>query len=147
MLRIPIRRLAGHDDLPLPAYATAGAAGLDLHAAVREEVVLAPGSVQLVACGVSLALPEGYEAQIRPRSGLAAQAGVTVLNAPGTIDSDYRGEIKVLLINHGRSDFTVKRGMRVAQMIIAPVVRVFWDEVSELSPTERGGRGYGHTGL
>jgi dUTP pyrophosphatase len=103
--------------------------------------------VQLIPCGVSLALPDGFEAQVRPRSGLAAQAGVTVLNAPGTIDSDYRGEIKVLLINHGRSDFAVKRGMRIAQLVVAPVVRAAWSEVSELPATERGAGGYGHTGL
>jgi dUTP pyrophosphatase len=147
MLTISLQRLAGHDDLPLPAYATAGAAGMDLYAAVRDALTLAPGAAQLVPCGVSLALPDGFEAQIRPRSGLAAQAGVTVLNAPGTIDSDYRGEIKVLLINHGPSAFTVKRGMRVAQLVVAPVVRVAWNEVSELPPTARGAGGYGHTGL
>jgi dUTP pyrophosphatase len=135
-------------DLPEPAYETAGAAGMDLRAAIpeNEPLVLAPGSRALVATGMSLALPDGFEAQIRPRSGLAARFGVTCLNAPGTIDADYRGEVKVILINHGEDAFTVRRGERIAQMVIAPVTRAVFRRVDRLDQTERGEGGFGSTG-
>jgi dUTP pyrophosphatase len=134
--------------LPLPAYQTAHAAGLDLLAAVPDDapVVLEPGKYALVPTGLSVALPEGYEAQVRPRSGLAAKHGVTVLNAPGTIDADYRGEVAVLLINHGSAPFTIRRGERIAQMVIAPVAQAELVPVDALSPTMRGAGGFGSTG-
>lgn len=145
-LEVPIRRLPGNDDLPLPAYQTQDAVGLDLHAAVREETVLPPGGTAAIPCGFALAVPSGYEAQVRPRSGLAAKNGISLVNTPGTIDPDYRGEVKVLLINHGAEPFRVTRGMRIAQMLILPVPRVAWKEVPELPPTGRGAGGFGHTG-
>jgi dUTP pyrophosphatase len=123
-----------------------GAAGMDLAASVDSDVVIAPGERQLVGSGVAIALPRGYEAQVRPRSGLALKHGVTVLNAPGTIDEDYRGEIKVLLINHGQEPFVVKAGERIAQLVIAAVARVRLDEQATLDETVRGAGGYGHTG-
>lgn len=132
--------------LPLPAYQTAGAAGLDLLAAVDVEVVLPPGGRALVPTGLQIALPEGYEAQVRPRSGLAVQHGVTCLNSPGTIDSDYRGEVRVLLCNLGTEPFTVRRGDRIAQLVVAPVSRVEWRPADALPPTARGEGGFGHTG-
>jgi dUTP pyrophosphatase len=134
--------------LALPAYQTAHAAGLDLLAAVPDDapVVLAPGKYALVPTGLSIALPEGYEAQVRPRSGLAAKHGVTVLNAPGTIDADYRGEVAVLLINHGGAPFSIRRGERIAQMVIAPVAQAELVPVDALSPTTRGAGGFGSTG-
>jgi dUTP pyrophosphatase len=144
-LRVPIRRLAT-TDLPLPEYFSEGAAGMDLPAAIADPVVLQPGEFRLIPCGFSLALPPGLEAQIRPRSGLASRHGVTVLNAPGTIDSDYRGEVQVLLVNHGPDAFTVIRGLRIAQLIVAPVATVTWDEVEALPPTVRETGGFGHTG-
>jgi dUTP pyrophosphatase len=119
---------------------------MDLVAALDTPHVLGPGEHGLIACGFSIALPDGYEAQVRPRSGLAARHGVTVLNTPGTIDCDYRGEVKVILINHGRSPFTVEPGMRIAQMVVAPVTRVAWTEVESLDDTARGAGGFGHTG-
>lgn len=145
-LKVPILRLPGAEDLPLPAYATPGAAGLDLLAALEEPVVLAPGETALVPTGISLALPEGYEGQVRPRSGLAAKYGVTVLNAPGTIDADYRGEIKVILINFGKAPFLIERGARIAQLVVAPVARVEWVPTTALPASGRGGGGFGHTG-
>lgn len=144
MTRVEIKRLSNGKDLPLPAYETAGAAGMDLRAA--ENVTLKPGARHLVATGLSIALPAGFEAQVRPRSGLAVKYGVTVLNAPGTIDCDYRGEIKVPLINHGAEDFVVARGDRVAQMVIATVSRIAWTEVDDLAPTTRGDGGFGSSG-
>ena len=129
-----------------PAYATSGAAGLDLRAAIEGSVTIGPGGVSLVPCGFAVAIPPGFEAQVRPRSGLAAKHGVTVLNAPGTIDSDYRGEVKVLLINHGAEAFEVTPGMRIAQLVVARVARVEWQGVSELTDTDRGAGGFGHTG-
>jgi len=136
------------EGLTLPAYQTAHAAGLDLPAAVPEDhsLTLLPGRSALVPTGFMIALPEGYEAQVRPRSGLAAKHGVTVLNAPGTVDADYRGEISVLLINHGAEPFTIKRGERIAQMVIAPVARAELVAVTKLSSTARGGGGFGSTG-
>jgi dUTP pyrophosphatase len=147
-VKVEIRQLPHGKGLALPAYQTAHAAGLDLPAAVPEDhsLTLLPGRSALVPTGFMIALPEGYEAQVRPRSGLAAKHGVTVLNAPGTVDADYRGEISVLLINHGAEPFTIKRGERIAQMVIAPVARAELVAVSELSSTARGSGGYGSTG-
>jgi len=146
MLRI--LRLPHGADLPLPSHQSPEAAGLDLMAAVPESapVVLAPGERRLIPTGLAIALPSGFEAQVRPRSGLAARHGITVLNAPGTIDADYRGEIMVLLINLGAEPFTVRRGMRIAQLTVAPVVRADIAEVAELDPTPRGSGGFGSTG-
>jgi dUTP pyrophosphatase len=145
---IKILQLPHGAGLALPSYQSALAAGLDLVAAVAEDgpVILAPGKFALIPTGVAIALPEGYEAQIRPRSGLAAKHGVTVLNAPGTVDADYRGEIGVLLINHGEAPFPVRRGERIAQMVIAAVVRANLSPVASLSTTDRGGGGFGSTG-
>jgi dUTP pyrophosphatase len=144
MTEIAILRLAHGEGLALPAYETEHAAGMDLRAA--EDAILAPGARALVATGFAIALPHGFEAQVRPRSGLAAKHGVTVLNAPGTIDADYRGEIKVILINHGEASFAVKRGDRIAQMIISPVTRVRLAEEDSLTDTARGSGGFGSTG-
>lgn len=144
-VRVDIRRLPGTDDLPLPRYMTAQAAGMDLVAAVGPEVTIPSGEWTLVPTGIAVALPEGYEAEIRPRSGLALRHGVTLVNAPGTIDADYRGEIGVILINHGRSPFIVRRGDRIAQMVVRRVCRVLWAPSGGLTPTERGEGGFGHT--
>jgi len=141
-----IRRLPGNEDLDLPQYQSAEAVAMDLHAAVIEPTRLAPGDIILVPCGFSLAIPAGFDGQIRPRSGLAAKYGVTVANSPGTIDPDYRGEVKVALVNLGKTAFTVERGTRIAQMLIVPVPRVRWEEVPELPETARGEDGFGHTG-
>ncbi len=143
---VAVTRLPGADGLDLPAYETELAAGMDLAAAVTEPVILAPGARALVPTGLAIALPQGYEAQIRPRSGLAARNGLTVLNAPGTIDADYRGEIKVILANLGAEPFTVERGMRIAQMVVAPVTRIIWNEVDALPDSARGAGGFGSTG-
>lgn len=147
-VRIALNWLAHGAGLPLPRQQTAGAAGLDLAAAIADDTVLtiAPGDYAMVPTGLAIALPEGYEAQIRPRSGLAARHGVTVLNAPGTVDADYRGEVKVLLINHGKAPFEVHRGERIAQMVVARVSAVELVEVDELDATERGTGGHGSTG-
>ena len=145
-IRVPITRLTTLE-IPLPDYFSEGAAGMDLGAAIGSPEVLAPGEFRLIPCGFAIALPSGFEAQIRPRSGLASKHGVTVLNAPGTIDSDYRGEVKVLLINHGQAAFSIPPGMRIAQMVVARVTRVTWDTVEELGATDRGRGGFGHTGL
>jgi dUTP pyrophosphatase len=144
---IAVCRLPHGDDLDLPAYATAHSAGMDLLAAVETEVTIPPGQRRLVPTGLTVALPAGYEAQVRPRSGLALKHGVTVLNAPGTIDADYRGEIGVVLINHGAEAFTVTRGSRIAQMVIAPCSRVAWRPVESLDASARGDGGFGSTGL
>jgi dUTP pyrophosphatase len=146
MLKIPIAILPGNEDLPLPAYQTAHAAAMDLCAAVTGPVVLAPGDIRLVGCGFAMAVPEGFEGQVRPRSGLAARSGITVVNSPGTIDSDYRGEVKVALINLGRAAFSIERGMRIAQLLVGPVARVSWEKTDTLSETARGAGGFGHTG-
>lgn len=143
---VAVTRVAGNDDIRLPRYETAQSAGLDLAAAVAEPVLLAPGGRAMIPTGLAIALPPGYEAQIRPRSGLAAKNGVTVLNAPGTIDADYRGEIKVVLANFGGAPFAVERGMRIAQMVVAPVTRIAWDEVEALPASERSAGGFGSTG-
>jgi dUTP pyrophosphatase len=145
-IEVKIRRLPGNTDLPLPAYQTKDAVGMDVHAAVTADVSIAPGEVAGIPCGFAIAVPPGFEAQVRPRSGLAAKNAVSVANAPGTIDPDYRGEVKVLLINHGRTPFVVTRGMRVAQLLVVPVPRVAWVEVAELPATDRGDGGFGHTG-
>jgi dUTP pyrophosphatase len=146
VLKIPITILPGNEDLPLPAYQTAHAAAMDLCAAITGPVVIAPGEIVLVGCGFAIAVPDGFEAQVRPRSGLAARSGITVVNAPGTIDPDYRGEVKVALINLGRAAFTVERGMRIAQLLVAPVARVAWERMETLAETARGAGGFGHTG-
>jgi len=146
-LRVQIRRLPASEGLPLPAYMTAHAAGMDLHAAIDTDVVIDPGGIVLIPTGLEVAIPEGYEGQVRPRSGLAVKHGISLPNTPATIDADYRGEIRVPLINLGSQRFTVTRGMRIAQFVVAPVMRVAWDEVAELPLTVRGGQGFGHSGV
>lgn len=146
-VKVALTRLPHGTDLPLPAYATAGAAGLDLLAAITTEITLQPLARALVPTGISIALPLGYEGQVRPRSGLALKQGITVLNAPGTIDADYRGEVGVILINLSDAPVTLKRGERIAQLLLAKVERLAWDEVAALPTTERGAGGFGSTGL
>ena len=143
---IAVVRLAHGADLPLPAYESAGAAGMDLRAAVDSPLVLAPGARAAVPTGLAMALPPGFEGQVRPRSGFALRDGVTTLNTPGTIDSDYRGEVKVILINHGADTVTVRRGDRIAQLVVAPVIQAVWAEVDNLDETARGAGGFGSTG-
>ena len=143
---VAVIRLPHAQDLPLPSYATPDSAGADLLAAVAEDVVLAPGERRLIPTGLAVALPSGTEAQIRPRSGLALKSGVTVLNSPGTIDADYRGEIGVILVNHGREPFRVTRGARIAQLVVAKVEQLAWREVGTLPPSGRGAGGFGSTG-
>lgn len=145
-VQIGVKRLEHGAELPLPSHATAHSAGVDLLAAVTDDIVLAPGQHTLVPSGISIELPEGFEAQVRPRSGLANKHGVTVLNSPGTIDADYRGEVGVILINHGTEAFTIERGMRIAQMVVAPVSFVQWQESQDLAPSARGAGGFGSTG-
>lgn len=145
-VKVLICRLPGNEDLPLPDYQTAGSVAMDLHAAVSEVLSLEPGAIALVPCGFAIAIPVGFEAQVRPRSGLASSKGVTVVNAPGTIDSDYRGEVKVALINLGKERVSIERRMRIAQLLVAPVARVKWEEVTELPESSRGEGGFGHTG-
>ena len=134
-------------DLSLPSYETAGSAGMDVCACIERDVELAPGEIKLISTGFAVAIPDGYEIQVRPRSGLAIKHGITLINSPGTIDSDYRGEVKVGLINHGNQLFTIKRGDRIAQMIVAPVIRGDFKVVATLDETERGSGGFGHTGV
>lgn len=143
---IAVTRLPHNAELPLPAYETEQSAGLDLAAAIDSPLSLAPGERAMVPTGLAIALPAGYEAQVRPRSGLAAKNGVTVLNTPGTVDADYRGEVKVILINLGDSPFEIERGMRIAQMVIAPVTQAAFTEVDALPETARGAGGFGSTG-
>ena len=145
---IPIQRLAHGEGLPLPAYETAQAAGMDLRAAVpeHEPFILRPGARHAIPTGLAFALPAGFEGQVRPRSGLALKAGVTCLNTPGTIDADYRGEVKVILINLGEADFAIRRGDRIAQLVVAPVIQAGWREVDSLEETARGAGGFGSTG-
>lgn len=145
-VRVSVRRLAHAHGLELPAYATPFSAGLDLPAAIDADMVLAPGARALVPTGLAIELPAGFEAQVRPRSGLAHKHGVTVLNSPGTIDADYRGEISVILINLGDHDFTIERAMRIAQLVVAPVSQLSWQETDALGESERGGDGFGSTG-
>ena len=146
-MKVAIQRLVHAQDLPLPAHATVGAAGLDLFAAVATDVILAPGRHAAVPTGIALALPEGFEAQVRPRSGLALRHGVTILNAPGTVDSDYRGEVTAILINLGTESFAITRGMKIAQLVVAAHARVEWMETTGLDRTPRGIGGFGSTGL
>lgn len=145
-IRIKITRLPGNGDIPLPRYMTTRSAGMDIHAAVSGPVDIRPGERIIIETAVAIALPEGYEAQIRPRSGLAISHGITLINSPGTIDSDFRGEIKLLLVNLGDRNFTVNRGDRVAQMVINKVTRAAWDLEESLDKTQRGSGGFGHTG-
>jgi len=147
-IAVQFKRLPHGQGVDLPEYQTAHAAACDLHAAVPDDapLVIAPGAIALIPCGFAMAVPVGYEAQVRPRSGLAAKYGISMPNAPGTIDADYRGEVKVPLINHGQAPFTVTRNMRIAQLLIQPVYLVAWQEVTELDDTERGAGGFGHTG-
>ena len=141
-----VTRLPGSADLPLPQPATAGAAGLDLRACLASTLTIAPGTRALVPTGIAVALPHGYEAQVRPRSGLALRTGLTLLNSPGTVDADYRGEIQVLLINLGETPVVLERGDRIAQLVVQPVPRVEWEEVEALPVSARGAGGFGHTG-
>ncbi len=144
---VAITHLPHGADLPLPAYATASSAGMDVLAAINADMTLQPFERALVPTGIAIALPQGFEAQIRPRSGLALKHGISLVNTPGTIDADYRGEIKVLLINLGQEPFTVTRGMRLAQMVVAPFTQAAWQEVASLDETERGQGGFGSTGI
>lgn len=144
---VGIKRKEGTDDLPLPRYATAGSSGMDLYADVERELVLEPGDIKLVSCGIYLSIPEGYEAQIRPRSGLALKHGITLVNTPGTIDSDYRGIVSIIMTNLGRVPFTVKRGDRIAQLVMKEVIRAEFLEADELDRTVRSQGGFGHTGI
>jgi dUTP pyrophosphatase len=146
-LTVQIRRLPSSAGLDLPTYMTGGAAGMDLYAAVETEMVIEAGAIALVPTGLEVAIPDGFEGQVRPRSGLAVKHGISLPNTPATIDSDYRGEIRVPLINLGREPFRIARGMRIAQFVVAPVVRVTWDEVAELPATVRGPKGFGHSGV
>ncbi|MBD3296871.1 MAG: dUTP diphosphatase [Candidatus Omnitrophica bacterium] len=145
-MTLKIRRKEGTEDLPLPSYATSGASGVDLYADVDEDTVIGPGEIKLISCGLYLEIPEGYEAQIRPRSGLALKHGITLVNTPGTIDSDYRGLLNLIVTNVGRDEFVVQRGYRLAQMVLKEVVKAELVEVSELGDTERAHGGFGHTG-
>ena len=145
-IKVRIKRAPGAQDLPLPVRMTEHAAGFDLAAAVKEPLPMEPGAIALIPCGFFMAIPHGYEAQVRPRSGLASRHGITMVNSPGTIDSDYRGEVHVPLINLGKQPFVIERGMRIAQMLVLPVPRVEIEEVEELDETKRGQRGFGHTG-
>ena len=144
MQKILIKKL--HSDVNLPGYETSGSSGMDLQAYISEEIILKPGERKLIPTGLSIALPDGYEAQVRPRSGLAFKKGITVLNSPGTIDADYRGDIGVILINLSNEDFIIEDGERIAQLVVAPYTKVIWHEVKTLSETDRGARGFGSTG-
>lgn len=146
MTILKIKKLENGKDLPLPKYETAGSAGMDLLAAIDEPIVIKSGEIKLVKTGIAIALEKGFEAQVRPRSGLALKNGITVLNSPGTIDSDYRGEVCAILINHSQVDFTITRGMRIAQMVIAACVQAQISEVEDLDETARGASGFGSTG-
>ena len=147
MIHVTIKRLPAADGLPLPTYMTAGAAGMDLHAAIDDDIVIDPGAIVVVPTGFAIAIPEGFEAQVRPRSGLAVKHGISLPNTPATIDSDYRGEIRVPIINLGREPFRISRGMRIAQLVVAPVVRVAWFEQADLPTTARAEGGFGHSGV
>jgi len=145
-IRVKIKKSSGNEDLPLPHYMSSNSAGMDLYAAVKEDTTLSPGEVKLIPTGISIALPPGFEAQIRPRSGLAIKHGISILNTPGTVDADYRGEIGIILINLGKNSFIIKRGDRIAQMIINKVYKAYLELSPDLSPTERNNGGFGHTG-
>ena len=146
-VKVQIVRLPHSAGLDLPAYSTPGSSGMDLRAAVEGQVTIHPSEITAVPTGLTIAVPTGYEAQVRPRSGLALKHGLAVLNSPGTVDSDYRGEVKVILANLGREDFEVKRGDRIAQLVVCPVIRAAWEEVDRLPDSTRGAGGFGHTGL
>lgn len=146
-VKVQVVRLAHAAGLDLPAYSTPGSSGMDLRAAVEGRVTIYPGETTAVPTGLTIAVPAGYEAQVRPRSGLALKNSLAVLNSPGTIDSDYRGEVKVILANLGREDFVVNRGDRIAQLVVCPVVRAAWEEAERLPDSSRGSGGFGHTGL
>jgi dUTP pyrophosphatase len=147
-LNVSIKKLTDkYDDLPLPAYATAGSAGMDIYAAVEDEVIINPGQTMLIPTNLAIALPDGFECQVRSRSGLAAKSGIFALNAPGTIDSDYRGEIKVILSNFSQTAFPVNRGDRIAQLVIAKYERVAWELTNDIDNTQRGSGGFGSTGI
>jgi dUTP pyrophosphatase len=145
-IRISIRKLPGHEDIPFPRYMTEKSAGMDIFAAVVAEEVIPPGERRMIPTGITMAIPEGYEAQIRPRSGLAIKDGVTLINSPGTIDADFRGEVNLLLVNHGSRPYLVRRGDRIAQMVVHRVCRVTWEPSPALDQTSRGSGGFGHTG-
>lgn len=145
-ISVKILLLEGNEDLPLPQYMSENASGMDLYAAVSQEIIIQPGERQLIPTGIAIALPPGFEAQIRPRSGLAFNHGIGILNTPGTIDADYRGEIKVILMNWGKDPFIVKRGDRIAQLIIQETYKVVWEKVNELPVSLRNSRGFGHSG-
>jgi len=145
-VQVLIQRVPEAQDLPLPAYATPGAAGVDLLAAVDSELVIQPGERRLISTGFKMAIPEGYEGQVRPRSGLALRHGISMVNSPGTIDSDYRGVVQIIVINHGGEPFPVQRGDRIAQLVIAPITRAKFIESEELPETKRNEGGFGHTG-
>jgi dUTP pyrophosphatase len=146
-VEVKVKRLDGNEDIPLPSYESDGAAGMDIRAAVKGSVVLEPGEIRLIPTGIAVSIPEGYEGQIRPRSGLALKFGIGMVNSPGTIDSDYRGEIRVIMINWGQKSFAVKRGDRIAQMLISKVYRAVILEIRELDSTRRGVEGFGSSGL
>ncbi|MFQ5952135.1 MAG: dUTP diphosphatase [Candidatus Omnitrophota bacterium] len=146
-MRVNIKRKESAKDLPIPSYATSGSSAVDLYADVSEDVILSPGDIKLISCGIYIALPEGYEAQIRPRSGLALKHGISLVNTPGTIDSDYRGLINLITINLGKEDFEIKRGFKIAQMVVKEVTRAEFMEVEELDETARAHGGFGHTGI
>jgi dUTP pyrophosphatase len=147
VVRVRIQRLEHGADLPLPEYASAGAAGMDVRAAIEAPIDVGPGAIARVPTGVAVEVPEGFEIQLRPRSGLATRHGVTLANSPATIDSDYRGELLVALVNHGREPFRIERGMRIAQLVLGRVPKIQWDEAEALTPTDRGAGGFGHTGV
>jgi dUTP pyrophosphatase len=146
-LRIYIKRLKRDDSMSMPQYMTPGASGMDLFAYLEKDVTLEPGERKMIPTGIAVAIPEGFEGQVRPRSGLAIQKGIGIVNGPGTIDSDYRGEINVLLINFGKEPFTIRNGERIAQMVISPVLRATLEEVDDLPASQRQGGGFGHTGI
>ncbi len=146
MINIKVKKKAGFEDLELPRYMSPGAAGMDILAAIDEKVILQPGEIRFIPSGIYIALPNGYEAQLRPRSGLALRKGLSIVNSPGTVDSDYRGEIGVILINLGKAPVEISRGMRIAQMVIQEVVIGEWETVEELEQTSRDAGGFGHTG-
>jgi len=145
-IKIQVKRKVDARDLPLPQYVTPGSSGMDLYADVTDEIVLAPGEIKLVSCGIYLSIPEGFEAEVRPRSGLALKHGITLVNAPGTIDSDYRGVVSLIMTNLGKANFRIRRGERVAQLVIKEVVKADLAETDELDETVRSGGGFGHTG-
>ncbi len=146
MINIKVKKKSGFEDLELPRYMSSGAAGMDILAAIDEEVILQPGEIRFIPSGIYIALPNGYEAQLRPRSGLALRKGLSIVNSPGTVDSDYRGEIGVILVNLGKAPIEISRGMRIAQMVIQEVVIGEWEMVEELEQTSRDSGGFGHTG-